>query len=200
MGIAPKVVADWGLEALLGSVRASPVDGRASGPTSGRCTYPGSGLRRRGRSVGVHLRRGCRQGSSQSRSGRSSRNECSGRGDLDQRDRSDRAVPHRDVRSRPSPRAARDRLGGSRRTATAACRPCDLAATAEAIQHQVRPHRRPRLKKMLVDQVSAATGGPPAYPGRDMKETHVVASAHLDGFDPVLGSARCTTSRASSPD
>lgn len=30
----------------------------------------------------------------------------------------------------------------------------------------------PRLKKMLVDQVSEATGGPVAYMGRDMKETH----------------------------
>jgi hemoglobin len=30
----------------------------------------------------------------------------------------------------------------------------------------------PRLKKMLVDQVSEASGGPATYTGRDMKETH----------------------------
>ena len=30
----------------------------------------------------------------------------------------------------------------------------------------------PRLKKMLVDQVTAATGGPANYAGRDMKRTH----------------------------
>jgi hemoglobin len=30
----------------------------------------------------------------------------------------------------------------------------------------------PRLKKMLVDQVCEATGGPCTYEGRDMKETH----------------------------
>jgi hemoglobin len=30
----------------------------------------------------------------------------------------------------------------------------------------------PRLKKMLVDQVTAASGGPAAYTGRDMKRTH----------------------------
>jgi hemoglobin len=30
----------------------------------------------------------------------------------------------------------------------------------------------PRLKKMLVDQVCEATGGPCNYQGRDMKETH----------------------------
>ncbi|MDQ6721667.1 MAG: group 1 truncated hemoglobin [Candidatus Dormibacteraeota bacterium] len=30
----------------------------------------------------------------------------------------------------------------------------------------------PRLKKMLVDQVCEATGGPCTYTGRDMKETH----------------------------
>lgn len=30
----------------------------------------------------------------------------------------------------------------------------------------------PRLKKMLADQVTAASGGPAAYTGRDMKRTH----------------------------
>ena len=30
----------------------------------------------------------------------------------------------------------------------------------------------PRLKKMLIDQVCEATGGPCTYDGRDMKETH----------------------------
>jgi hemoglobin len=30
----------------------------------------------------------------------------------------------------------------------------------------------PRLKKMLVDQVCEATGGPCTYSGRDMRETH----------------------------
>ena len=30
----------------------------------------------------------------------------------------------------------------------------------------------PRLKKMLVDQVTAAAGGPATYNGRDMKRTH----------------------------
>ena len=30
----------------------------------------------------------------------------------------------------------------------------------------------PRLKKMLADQVTAATGGPSNYTGRDMKRTH----------------------------
>src|SRR5919109_450804 len=30
----------------------------------------------------------------------------------------------------------------------------------------------PRLKKMLVDQVCEATGGPCTYGGRDMRETH----------------------------
>ncbi|TMD63354.1 MAG: group 1 truncated hemoglobin [Chloroflexi bacterium] len=30
----------------------------------------------------------------------------------------------------------------------------------------------PRLKKMLVDQVCEATGGPCTYTGRDMRETH----------------------------
>jgi hemoglobin len=55
----------------------------------------------------------------------------------------------------------------------------------------------PRLKKMLVDQVCEATGGPCTYTGRDMKETHTAMGvtkgefeslvedlvATLDGFD-----------------
>jgi hemoglobin len=55
----------------------------------------------------------------------------------------------------------------------------------------------PRLKKMLVDQVCEATGGPCTYTGRDMKETHTGMGvtkgefeslvedlvATLDGFD-----------------
>jgi hemoglobin len=38
----------------------------------------------------------------------------------------------------------------------------------------------PRLKKMLVDQVCEASGGPCTYPGRSMKETH-------DGMDVTAG-------------
>jgi hemoglobin len=44
----------------------------------------------------------------------------------------------------------------------------------------------PRLKKMLVDQVSAATGGPATYPGRDMKETHAGMGVTAGEFDALV--------------
>ena len=44
----------------------------------------------------------------------------------------------------------------------------------------------PRLKKMLVDQVSAATGGPATYSGRDMKETHAGMGVTAGEFDALV--------------
>jgi hemoglobin len=44
----------------------------------------------------------------------------------------------------------------------------------------------PRLKKMLVDQVSAATGGPATYPGRDMKDTHAGMGVTAGEFDALV--------------
>ena len=44
----------------------------------------------------------------------------------------------------------------------------------------------PRLKKMLVDQVSEATGGPATYSGRDMKETHAGMGVTAGEFDALV--------------
>jgi hemoglobin len=44
----------------------------------------------------------------------------------------------------------------------------------------------PRLKKMLVDQVSEATGGPASYSGRDMKETHRGMGVTAGEFDALV--------------
>ncbi|MGH2591826.1 MAG: group I truncated hemoglobin, partial [Actinomycetota bacterium] len=44
----------------------------------------------------------------------------------------------------------------------------------------------PRLKQMLVDQVSEATGGPAAYEGRDMKETHRGMGVTAGEFDSLV--------------
>jgi hemoglobin len=44
----------------------------------------------------------------------------------------------------------------------------------------------PRLKKMLVDQVSQATGGPATYSGRDMKETHAGMGVTAGEFDALV--------------
>ena len=44
----------------------------------------------------------------------------------------------------------------------------------------------PRLKKMLVDQVCEASGGPCTYTGRSMKETHDGMSVTAGEFDALV--------------
>ncbi len=44
----------------------------------------------------------------------------------------------------------------------------------------------PRLKKMLIDQVCEATGGPCTYTGRDMKETHAGMGVTSGEFDALV--------------
>lgn len=43
-----------------------------------------------------------------------------------------------------------------------------------------------RLKKMLVDQVCEATGGPCTYSGRDMKETHAGMGVTAGEFNALV--------------
>jgi hemoglobin len=43
-----------------------------------------------------------------------------------------------------------------------------------------------RLKKMLVDQICQATGGPCTYHGRDMRETHDGMSVTAGEFDALV--------------
>lgn len=45
----------------------------------------------------------------------------------------------------------------------------------------------PRLKAMLVDQVTAATGGPATYTGRGMDETHAGMGVTAGEFDALVG-------------
>jgi hemoglobin len=44
----------------------------------------------------------------------------------------------------------------------------------------------PRLRKMLVDQVCAAAGGPCTYVGRDMRETHNGMEVTAAEFDALV--------------
>lgn len=44
----------------------------------------------------------------------------------------------------------------------------------------------PRLKKMLVDQDTEASGGPATYSGRDMKETHTGMGVTAGEFDALV--------------
>lgn len=45
----------------------------------------------------------------------------------------------------------------------------------------------PRLKAMLVDQVTAASGGPATYSGRSMEETHAGMGVTAGEFDALVG-------------
>lgn len=57
----------------------------------------------------------------------------------------------------------------------------------------------PRLKKMLVDQVCEATGGPRTYAGRDMKETHDGMGVTAGEFDALVGDLVATLDEFSVP-
>ena len=50
----------------------------------------------------------------------------------------------------------------------------------------------PRLKAMLIDQVSSASGGPATYRGRSMKETHDGMGVTAGEFDALVGNLVAT--------
>jgi hemoglobin len=53
----------------------------------------------------------------------------------------------------------------------------------------------PRLKRMLVDQVCAASGGPCTYSGREMRTTHEGMSVTAGEFDALVGDLVATLDR-----
>jgi hemoglobin len=53
----------------------------------------------------------------------------------------------------------------------------------------------PRLKAMLVDQVTAASGGPAYYNGRSMEETHEGMGVTAGEFDALVGDLVATLNR-----
>jgi hemoglobin len=57
----------------------------------------------------------------------------------------------------------------------------------------------PRLKSMLVDQVTAASGGPATYSGRGMRETHDGMSVTAGEFDALVGDLVATLDKFSVP-
>jgi hemoglobin len=58
----------------------------------------------------------------------------------------------------------------------------------------------PRLKAMLVDQVTAATGGSGYYNGRSMEETHEGMGVTAGEFDALVGDLVATLNRFNVPD
>jgi hemoglobin len=57
----------------------------------------------------------------------------------------------------------------------------------------------PRLKQMLVDQVTAATGGPATYSGRSMAETHGGMGVTAGEFDALVADLVATLDGFSVP-
>jgi hemoglobin len=57
----------------------------------------------------------------------------------------------------------------------------------------------PRLKSMLVDQVTMATGGPATYRGRSMQETHDGMGVTAGEFDALVGDLVATLDAFSVP-
>lgn len=57
----------------------------------------------------------------------------------------------------------------------------------------------PRLKAMLIDQVSAASGGPCTYTGRDMAETHAGMGVTAGAFDALVADLAATMDQFSVP-
>ncbi|HEX5014059.1 MAG TPA: group 1 truncated hemoglobin [Candidatus Limnocylindrales bacterium] len=58
----------------------------------------------------------------------------------------------------------------------------------------------PRLKAHLVDQVSAATGGPDTYTGRDMHTTHHDMAVTGGEFDALVGNLVATLDQFGVPE
>jgi hemoglobin len=58
----------------------------------------------------------------------------------------------------------------------------------------------PRLKAMLVEQVSAATGGPVKYTGRGMRETHSGMGVTAGEFDALVEDLVATLNSFGVPD
>jgi hemoglobin len=57
----------------------------------------------------------------------------------------------------------------------------------------------PRLKSMLVEQVSAATGAPVTYTGRSMRETHDGMAVTAGEFDALVADLVATLSQFNVP-
>jgi hemoglobin len=73
-------------------------------------------------------------------------------------------------------------------------------ASDERINRKFERTDIPRLKKMLVDQVCEATGGPCTYSGRDMKETHTGMGVTAGEFDALVEDLVATLDELGVPD
>ena len=96
-------------------------------------------------------------------------------------------------------RSLYDRLGG--KTAITAVIEDFVARCAadEGINAKFVRTDIPRLKSELIDQVSAASGGPVTYTGRTMRETHDGMGVTAGEFDALVGDLVATLKRFNVP-
>jgi hemoglobin len=84
------------------------------------------------------------------------------------------------------PRSLFDRLGGKEAIVRVVDDFVARAAADSRINAKFARTDVPRLKAMLVEQVCAATGGPVAYTGRGMRETHDGMGVTAGEFDALV--------------
>ena len=58
----------------------------------------------------------------------------------------------------------------------------------------------PKFKKLLVDQICQASGGPCTYTGRSMKATHAGMGVSSDDFDALVGDLVATLNKFKVPE
>ena len=92
-----------------------------------------------------------------------------------------------------------DRLGGLDAIKAVVDDFVALCAADDRINQKFARTDIPRLKKMLVDQLCEATGGPCTYIGRDMKETHRGLGVTAGEFDALVANLVATLNKFNVP-
>jgi hemoglobin len=97
------------------------------------------------------------------------------------------------------PRSLYDRLGGKDAVVAVVEDFVGTAAADSRINGKFARTDVPRLKAMLVEQVSAASGGPGPYTGRSMRETHDGMSVTAGEFDALVSDLVATLDKFNVP-
>jgi hemoglobin len=96
-------------------------------------------------------------------------------------------------------RSLYDRLGGEGAVVAVVEDFVSRAASDGRINGKFARTDVPRLKAMLVEQVSAASGGPGPYTGRSMRETHDGMGVTAGEFDALVGDLVATLDKFDVP-
>lgn len=96
-------------------------------------------------------------------------------------------------------RSLYDRLGGKEAVVAVVDDFVARAAADSRINPKFARTDVPRLKAMLVEQVCAATGGPLAYTGRGMRETHDGMGVTAGEFDALVADLVATLNQFNVP-